>query len=73
MTKSSKNLNLQLKKNHIFKEKRLFFILSNVSDPDSDSIWSVDPDLDSESGSGSRRAKMTHKNKKNMKFDVSKC
>jgi hypothetical protein len=35
-------------------------------DPDPDSIGSVDPDLDPESGfgSGSRRAKMTHKSRK---------
>jgi hypothetical protein len=35
-----------------------------VADPDS--IGSVDPDPDSESGSGSRRAKMTHKSRKNF-------
>ncbi len=33
---------------------------------DPDSIGSVDPDPDSESGSGSRRAKMTHKRRKNF-------
>jgi hypothetical protein len=35
---------------------------------DPDSIGSVDPvpDPDSESGSGSRRAKMTHKSRKNL-------
>jgi hypothetical protein len=33
-----------------------------VSDPDPDSIRSVDPVLYSESGSGSKRAKMIHKN-----------
>jgi hypothetical protein len=40
----------------------------SVSNPDPDSIRSVDPDLYtySESGSGSRRAKMTHKSKKNQ-------
>jgi hypothetical protein len=36
-----------------------------VADPDPDSIGSVDPD--SESGSGSRRAKMTHKSRKIFK------
>jgi hypothetical protein len=38
-------------------------IYSSVSDPGPDSIRSVysDPDPDSKSGSGSRRAKMTHK------------
>ncbi len=55
----------------------LFFIAvvpcSRGADPDPDwirnSIGSVDPDPDSESGfvSGSRRAKMTHKSKKNVK------
>jgi hypothetical protein len=37
----------------------------SVLDPDS--IRSVDPDPDSESGSGSRRAKMTHKSRKNLR------
>ncbi len=44
---------------------------THVADPDpyldpigSDSIGSVDPDPDSESGSGHRRAKMTHKSRK---------
>jgi hypothetical protein len=32
-----------------------------------------DPDPDSESGSGSRRAKMTHKSRKNLKVLVLKC
>ncbi len=35
-----------------------------VSDPDPDSIRSVDPDPNS--GSGSRRAKRTHKNRKKL-------
>ncbi len=39
---------------------------NSVSDPDS--IRSVDPD----SESGSRRGKMTHKSRKNLKFDVLK-
>jgi hypothetical protein len=45
----------------------LDFLFCRVSDPDPDSIRSVDPDQDpySESGSGSRRAKMTHKSRKN--------
>jgi hypothetical protein len=30
----------------------------------------VDPDPDSESGSGSRKAKMTHKSRKNSCFEV---
>ncbi len=34
-----------------------------VSDPDPDSFRSVEPDPYSESGSGSRRAKMTHKSR----------
>ncbi len=38
---------------------------TRVADPDPDSIGSVDPD--SESGSGSRRAKMTHKSRKKIK------
>jgi hypothetical protein len=39
---------------------------------DPDSIGPVDPDPvpDSESGSGSRRAKTTHKSRKNSCFDV---
>jgi hypothetical protein len=47
--------------------------LSRIADPDS--IGSVDPDSDLESGSGSRRAKMTHKNRKKFKkkFHVLKC
>jgi hypothetical protein len=47
----------------------LRIICSGVSDPDldSDSIRSVDPGPDSESGSGSRRAKMTHKNGKKFR------
>ncbi len=36
-----------------------------VSDPDPDSIRSVDPDPDPYSESGSRRAKITHKSRKN--------
>jgi hypothetical protein len=39
-------------------------VFSRVADPDLDSIGSVDPD--SESGSGSRRAKMTHNSRKKM-------
>ncbi len=37
----------------------------SVLDPDS--IRSVDPDPYSESGSGSRRAKMTHKSRKKLR------
>jgi hypothetical protein len=37
-------------------------VLCRVADPDPESIGSVDPD--SESGSGSRRAKITHKSRK---------
>jgi hypothetical protein len=42
---------------------------------DPDSIRSVDPDpyLESGSGSGSRGAKMTHKSRKFLKFNVLKC
>jgi len=58
--------------------------LSSCADPDTllqsfgsgldpDSIGSLDPDPYSESGSGSRRAKMTHKSRKNKKFHVLKC
>ncbi len=36
---------------------------ASVSDPDPDSIRSVDP-----SGSGSRRAKMTHKSRKKLRY-----
>ncbi len=44
---------------------------SRVADPDPASIGSVDPDPESGSGSGSRRAKMTHKNRKNYKsFEI---
>jgi hypothetical protein len=53
-----------------------FIVLSRVSDPDPDLIRSADPDPDpySESGSGSRRAKMTHKRRKKVKkFHVLKC
>ena len=39
-------------------------------EPDPYSIGSVDPDPYSESGSGSRRAKMTHKSRKNSCFEV---
>ena len=51
-----------------FAEKRFFSVcparlLISVSNPDS--IGSVDPD--SESGSGSRRAKMTHKSRKKLR------
>ncbi len=38
-----------------------------------DSIRSVDPDTESEYGSGSKRAKMIHKNRKKVKFHVLKC
>jgi hypothetical protein len=41
---------------------RMGFGFGSVFDPYS--IRSVDPDLYSESGSGSRRAKMTHKSRK---------
>jgi hypothetical protein len=45
---------------------------TTVADPDPDSIGSVDPDP--ESGSGSRRAKMTHKSRKKfVKVHVLKC
>jgi hypothetical protein len=46
-------------------------VRSRVADPDPDSIGSVDPD--SESGSGSRRGKMTHKSRKKIKVNVLKC
>ncbi len=50
----------------------LFVKDSRVSDPDPDSIRPVDPDL--ESGSGSRRAEMTHKSRKKfVKVHVLKC
>jgi hypothetical protein len=51
------------KKVHILCDYFIVFndVLSGVSDPDPDSIRSVD--LDSKSVSGSRRAKMTHKNR----------
>ncbi len=39
----------------------------------SDSIRSLHLDPDSESGSGSRSAKMTHKKRKKVKKHVSKC
>ncbi len=43
-------------------------------DPDPYLIGSVDPDPYSESGSGSRRAKMTHKSRKKLlKVHVLKC
>jgi hypothetical protein len=42
------------------------YIGNSVSDPDS--IRSVDPDPYSESGSGSSRAKMTHKSRKNLEI-----
>jgi hypothetical protein len=50
-------------------------IIGRVADPlDPDSIGSVDPDLDSESGSESRRAKMNHKSRqKFVKVHVLKC
>jgi hypothetical protein len=37
---------------------------------DPDSIGPVDPDPESGSGSGSRRAKITHKSRKNSCFEV---
>ncbi len=47
---------------------------NRVTDPDPDLIGSVDPGPDSESGSGSRRAKMTHKSKRKfVKVHVLKC
>jgi hypothetical protein len=42
---------------------RLIKIKTRVADPDPDSIGSVDPDLESGFGSGSRRAKITHKSR----------
>jgi hypothetical protein len=60
----------------------LMGLKSSVVDPDPGSgsvldpysIGSVDPDPYSESGSGSRRAKMTHKSRKKMvKVHVLKC
>jgi hypothetical protein len=48
-----------------------FLTLYSVVDPDS--IGSLDPDLDSLSGSGSRKENMTHKNKKVNKFNFLKC
>jgi hypothetical protein len=53
-----------------------FFILctkARVSDPDPDSIRSVDPDPYSESGSGSRREKLPSKVAKIEKFHIFKC
>ncbi len=49
--------------------KLLLAFLTSVSFPDWIRIQSgtVDPDLDAESGSGSRRAKMTHKNRKKLR------
>ncbi len=44
---------------HLGEESHKAYPYSIVLDPDSDSVRSVDPDSDSESGS--RRAKMTHK------------
>ncbi len=43
---------------------------SRVSDPDPYLIGPVDPDPYSESGSGSRRAKIAHKRRKNSCFEV---
>jgi hypothetical protein len=51
-------------------------VLQNLDDrvANPDSIGPVDPDPYSESGSGSRRAKMTHKSRKKVKkFHVLKC
>jgi hypothetical protein len=45
-------------------------VTDSVLYTDPDSIRSVDPDPDSESRSGSRRAKMTHKNRKKLFFEV---
>ncbi len=39
--------------------------ITSVADPDS--VGSLDPDPDSQSGSGSRRAKMIHKNRKKLR------
>ncbi len=52
--------------------KRRKDVLPSVSDPDPYSIGPVAPDPDSysESGSGSRMAKMTHKSRKNSCFEV---
>jgi hypothetical protein len=47
------------------------WIRDRVSNPDpdfTDSIRSVDPDPYSESGSGSRRAKMTRKSRKHLEI-----
>ncbi len=46
-------------------------LIIKVADPDS--IGSVDPDPDSASGSGSRRAKMTPKVEKILKVHLLKC
>ncbi len=40
---------------------------------DADSMGPLDPDPDTQSGSGSRRAKMTHKNRKKLKNFIFKC
>jgi hypothetical protein len=40
----------------------------SVLDPDSNRPVDLDPDPYSESGSGSRRSKMTHKSRKNLKI-----
>jgi hypothetical protein len=47
-------------------------LIGSVSDPDwgPDSIRSMDPDPNPESGSGSRRAKITRNNRKSKKFHV---
>jgi hypothetical protein len=46
-------------------------ITTGVSDPDLDSIRSMDPDPDSESGS--RRAKITHKKRKKVRRNIMFC
>jgi hypothetical protein len=46
---------------------------SRVADPDPNSIGSVDPAPYSESGSGSRRTKITHKTRNFFEIYVLKC
>jgi hypothetical protein len=45
-------------------------LFSSVADPDPHRFGQLDPDPHWEYGSGSRRAKMTHKSKENSNFEV---
>ncbi len=65
-TSGSRFLNVELIKifNFFYKKLKNFSVLwIRIRDPDPYSIRSVDPDPYSESGSGSRRAKMAHKSR----------